>query len=63
VAGTDRETVTHDNPLRAMGFLIERKQGIEREVFESVRPLFYEDLEKVSHELTVLLVRRTASPH
>lgn len=52
VPGIDRETVTYDNLLRAMDFLIERKQEIEREVFESVRTLFDEELEMVFYDLT-----------
>ena len=52
VPGIDRESVTYDNLLRAMDFLIERKQEIEREVFESVRTLFDEELDMVFYDLT-----------
>ena len=52
VPGIDREAVTYDNLLRAMDFLIGQKEAIEREVFESLRTLFDEELEMVFYDLT-----------
>lgn len=52
VPGIDRESVTYDNLLRAMDFLIAQKKEVEREVFESVRTLFDEELEMVFYDLT-----------
>jgi transposase len=52
VPGIDREAVTYDNLLRAMDFLIAQKKEVEREVFESVRTLFDEELEMVFYDLT-----------
>ena len=52
VPGVDRGAVTYDNLLRAMDFLIEQKQEIEKEVFASVRTLFDEELDMVFYDLT-----------
>ena len=52
VPGIDRESVSYDNLLRAMDFLIEQKAAIEREVFAAVRTLFDDELEMVFYDLT-----------
>jgi transposase len=52
VPGIDRESVTYDNLLRAMDFLIEQKADVEKEVFSAVRTLFDEQLEMVFYDLT-----------
>lgn len=52
VPGIERGSVTYDNLLRSMDFLIEQKEVVEREVFEAVRTLFDEELEMVFYDLT-----------
>jgi hypothetical protein len=52
VPGIDREAVTYDNRFRAMDFLVGQKKDVEKEVFESVRTLFDEELEMVFYDLT-----------
>ena len=53
VPGIERDSVSYDNLLRAMDFLIEQKEAIEREVFEAVRTLFDDELEMVFYDLTL----------
>ena len=60
VPGVDRESVTYDNLLRAMDFLIEQKQEIEKEVFASVLTMFDEELDMVFYDLTFELLRGRA---
>lgn len=52
VPGVDRESVTYDNLLRAMDFLIEQKKEIEKEVFANVLTMFDEELDMVFYDLT-----------
>lgn len=52
IPGVNRESVTYDNLLRAMDFLIEQKDEVEAEVFATVRTLFDEELDMVFYDLT-----------
>lgn len=54
--GIDKAEITHTNLLRAMDFLLEQKEVLEKQLASSLLPLFGNDLEVVFYDITTIAI-------